>query len=277
MTPVPFSLIGPGAVGSTLARYMVAAGYRPLTIVGKSPAPHRLVVELHTESGSSITQISDKSELILIAVPDTAILEVARSLAWMEMPWEKISVLHTSGSRTAEVLLPLEKKGAGVASFHPYMTFPSFEQDPDLKDVTFGIDGNEQGVNAAFGLAMALGGSPVRIPPEMRILYHLSAVLASGCVSADLLMAAMLLKKAGLSDKRALHSIFPIVIQTISNSKDLGPEQAMTGPAVRHDEGTVRRHLDAIREHAPEIEEVYRAMTHFMRSTAENKPLKKKR
>ena len=51
-----------------------------------------------------------------------------------------------------------------------------------------------------------------------------------------------------------------LIEQTLGNARTLGIAAALTGPMTRGDEGTVRRHLAALAEHAPTTVPVYRAL-----------------
>lgn len=176
----------------------------------------------------------------------------------MPLNWKRVTVIHTSGIHDSGVLEPLQKLGAGVAAWHPYQTFPkSAKEAARLAGVTFGIDGNPRGVRAAFKLARELGGKPVKIPPEKRILYHVSAVFASGFVAGNLTAAETILRKVGLSDKRAREAILSIARETLDNCQRLGPQAAETGPAVRGDIETVKKHAAALKKTLPELARRY--------------------
>jgi predicted short-subunit dehydrogenase-like oxidoreductase (DUF2520 family) len=54
------------------------------------------------------------------------------------------------------------------------------------------------------------------------------------------------------------------VAETANNFADLGARRALTGPAVRGDWTTIRRHLAALRKSAPEFEPVYQSLLQAM-------------
>jgi len=258
MMTTRFSLIGPGAVGSALARALVASGYRIETVVGEAPSVGRkLARDLGARWTVELGQIQADTGIILIAVPDSEVEKVARKLSRQDLPWRRIAVLHTAGVLGLEPLKPLERKGAGVGACHPFQTFPRRGRTPLLAGVTFGVDGNARGLRAARKIARDLGGKPLQISGQQRVLYHLAAVLACGFVSANLLMAQRVLCALGISEGRAREAILPIASGTISNIKELGVRAAMTGPAVRGDRTTIRKHLAELRKLDPELAKVY--------------------
>jgi predicted short-subunit dehydrogenase-like oxidoreductase (DUF2520 family) len=71
--------------------------------------------------------------------------------------------------------------------------------------------------------------------------------------------ASGLLGAAGIGEKAAAGMLFPLVQGTLQNVNNLGLEKALTGPILRGDAATVRKHLEALRDD-PHAREVYRVM-----------------
>jgi predicted short-subunit dehydrogenase-like oxidoreductase (DUF2520 family) len=293
MAKINFTLVGPGAVGKSLALGMKASGYRLLSVVGQDTnSDKRFAHRMGVNWSDELSQLPPETGLILVAVPDSQLKLVATALSRQKLPWKKIAVLHTAGAIGAEVFAKLERLGAAVGACHPFMTFPArgrhsspqiSKRPPRLpsphiipprhpspgarnffEGVTFGIDGNEAGLKAARKLAQSLGGIPLEISGQQRVLYHLAAVLSCGMVAANLLMAQRVLYSLGLSETRALETILPISTETLSNIKELGIRDAMTGPAVRGDTATIRRHLAALKKLDPEMAKVYNEMSKWV-------------
>lgn len=265
MSKLNFTLIGPGAVGRALTRALVKADYRLLTVIGLDTAQDRRFARaLGVKWSDSLSQLPAETGLIIAAVPDSQLRKVAAGLARQKLPWKKIAVLHTAGALGAEVFTRLEGLGAGVGACHPFMTFPPKGRPPRLEGVTFGIDGNAAGLRAAQRLVRSLHGKPLEVSGQQRVLYHLAAVLACGMVAANLLMAQQVLSSLGMSEKRALEAIIPISAGTINNIKELGVRAAMTGPAVRGDTTTIRRHLQQLQKLDPELAKVYREISKWV-------------
>jgi predicted short-subunit dehydrogenase-like oxidoreductase (DUF2520 family) len=268
------SVVGFGSVGQSLGRTLVQSRLPLRWVVGRGqPGERRLARELKIEYLSDVAQLPQEQGIIILCVRDRQIPELARQMASLDLPWKRLTVLHTAGVLGSEVLSPLERAGAGVAAWHPFQTFVRRRSAP-LAGVTFGIDGNPRGVRAGFALARALGGRPLKIAARDRALYHASAVLACGFVAADLQMAVTVLQGLGLSEKRARETALPIAEQTMSNLRSLGPLKAMTGPAIRGDVATIRKHLAALKNLDPKLAKVYAEVTKCilgMATTAEEK------
>ncbi len=98
---------------------------------------------------------------------------------------------------------------------------------------------------------------PFEIPEERRAVYHAAASIASNFLVALEESAADLLADAGAPDAREL--LAPLVLRTAANWSERGAA-ALTGPIARGDEATVTRHLEALRETAPELVPLYETL-----------------
>jgi len=280
--PPPLTIIGLGPVGKALARASARAGFGELTLVGRRRTGEQTLARaLKARYLPDLSRLAQDHGFIVICVEDSQIASVSRQLARLKIGWSRLTVLHTSGVLGGDVLKAVASKGAVVAAWHPYMTFPKLsvrragsatlpESGAGLFwGVTFGVSGDPRAVRAANRLTRALGGRPLRLREQDRILYHLSAVLACGFVAADLGMAVRVLKSIGLSKKRALETVLPITSQTLKNVAELGPRRALTGPAVRGDLETIRKHLRALKKSDPHLARVYAAVSrHLLKRNA---------
>jgi predicted short-subunit dehydrogenase-like oxidoreductase (DUF2520 family) len=79
--------------------------------------------------------------------------------------------------------------------------------------------------------------------------------------------------QAGMSQSLARRRMFKIVQQTIGNYFNKGPSGAFSGPIIRGDAATVRKHLKVLDE-VPEAKQVYLALA---RSALKYLPGKNKR
>jgi predicted short-subunit dehydrogenase-like oxidoreductase (DUF2520 family) len=142
---------------------------------------------------------TDREDLLLIAVSDSAIQTVSETLAGRK---QARVVLHTSGRIDASVLSALRDQGSKVGTLHPLMAFPVVSKSvADAKSVVFGIEGDAEAVILARRIAEGLEGSAVEVSPESRPLYHLGATLAAGGVVTLVASACELASRLGLDPK----------------------------------------------------------------------------
>jgi predicted short-subunit dehydrogenase-like oxidoreductase (DUF2520 family) len=213
--------------------------------VGKAVA-ERLAERIPTRVAGRELQCGD-AELILLCVPDRAIVEIAPRIP--VGPW----IAHTSGACRLEALSP----HACRFSLHPLQTF-TLERGPEQLDGAWAaVSGADAEAEATgFELARLLGLEPFNLADEHRPLYHAGATMAASFL-VTLHSAAAELFAAADAPTAALE---PLMRRTIENGF------APTGPHVRGDWTTVEGHLEAIREHRPALEPLYRLLSD---STAE--------
>lgn len=234
-----FSVAGPGRVGASLAAWLEACGGRRIAAAGRSGLP-----EL-TTAGQG---------LLLVAVPDPVLPAVAAELA--RRPQAAV-VLHTSGSLDAEALAPLRAAGSAVGTLHPLKAFPHPLPDPEqARGVFFAVDGDTEARDLAFRLAAAWGAEAAEVPATARSLYHFAATFAAGGVVTLLAAAEEIAGRLGLPDAvtrgylELCKGAVAAAAEAHAEGHPLG--SALTGPVARGDRATVARHLEALRELAPE-------------------------
>jgi predicted short-subunit dehydrogenase-like oxidoreductase (DUF2520 family) len=185
-----------------------------------------------------------EATLVLVAVPDDAIAEVAAALAETGAIGAGHVVLHTSGLHDRSALAALSGSGAALGSLHPLQTFATAFGDTDLlKGIPAVLEGDPRAVAASRSLAVALEmGTILELPASGKTTYHAAAVVASNylVVLADL--AERLASAAGAGEAAAT-LFLPIMRQTLENTAALGAAKALTGPVRRGDIGTVAAHL----------------------------------
>lgn len=196
--------------------------------------------------------------VVLLAVPDGALAEVAHDLAYTGQAPPGCAALHLSGALTADVLSPLHAAGYAVGSMHPLQAVadPWLAADR-MSNITFALAGEPAAVAAGRRLADALDGYAIVVPPAMRPLYHAAAVLASNGLVAVLAAAVRLFDQAGIGEPEAVQALVPLVRGTLDNLQNLGVRGALTGPLVRGDVDTVRLHLARL---SPEDRVLYSAL-----------------
>jgi predicted short-subunit dehydrogenase-like oxidoreductase (DUF2520 family) len=91
-------------------------------------------------------------------------------------------------------------------------------------------------------MALSLGGRVVEVADADRAAYHAAACIAANHVVALLGQVERVAALAGLD----LDAFLPLTRAALDDVAELGPRQALTGPAVRGDWDTLSRHLDAL-------------------------------
>lgn len=219
-------VIGTGRAASALAPRWSAAGHR---------------VTLRSRTDGPLSE-APACEVIVLAVPDGVIAEVARALATRPSAKDEVW-LHLSGVHAAAVL----RVGAvprAVGCLHPLV---ALAPGADPTGAMAGIEGEDEATTIASALARDAGLVPHPIPAE-RALYHAAAVTVAGHATALFSQAMSLLEAAGFSRDAARRALQPLLSSAAANLARGMPEDVITGPITRGDATTVTRHLDALAE-----------------------------
>ncbi|HEY8524172.1 MAG TPA: DUF2520 domain-containing protein [Acidimicrobiales bacterium] len=233
-------IIGPGRAGTSLALALTRVGWEVAPMLGR---------------GDDVADAAADVQLLVIATPDDVINETAKAVE----PVPSTVVAHMSGALGLSELAPHPRR----ASFHPLVALPNPEIGAKrLLGAWYGIGGDEAVIDK---LVTALGGRSFALDDDDRALYHAAACIASNHLVALLGQAERI--AAGL--EVPLEAYLDLARATLDNVAELGPRRALTGPAARGDEATIRRHLRAL---PADEREAYRGMVEAARLLARTPP-----
>jgi predicted short-subunit dehydrogenase-like oxidoreductase (DUF2520 family) len=248
-------VIGAGRLGLGLGLALARAGH-VVRVHGRRAKPVPLPLTLTT---GALPAWLREMDVLLLAVPDDAIGELAAALAVQGRVRSSEVVLHLSGALSKEALQALAASGAALGSLHPLQTLSDPATAPErLKGAVATVEGDAPAVEAATRLARDVGLVPVPIPSDQKPGYHAAAVFASNFVVALAGVAQRLFVKAGLPEEVARNALTALMAGVLENVRAAGPAGALTGPVARGDVETIRRHLDALQDTDAEL---YRALS----------------
>jgi predicted short-subunit dehydrogenase-like oxidoreductase (DUF2520 family) len=217
-------------------------------VVGTGRAGSAIAGRLQ-ERGLAVTagrQALADADLVLLAVPDGAIAEVARAVE--VGPW----VAHVSGATSLSALDPHRRRFC----VHPLQTL-TLERGPEQLDGAWAAVTSETDEAAAVArwLAETLGLRPFSLRDADKPLYHAGAAMASNFLVTLQRAAARLLEESDAPPE----ALVPLMQRTIENGF------VLTGPIARGDWSTVEAHLRALEERAPDLVPLYRALAEATR------------
>lgn len=253
--PLRIGFIGAGQLATPLAWSIARAGYGVVGAASRTPASAaRLAEAIPGANVYEPEQLLGEADLIVIAVPDDAIAPVAQSLPWRP----RHSVIHCSGATEVSALASAADKGASVGGFHPLQTFTNAEAAMQtLPGCTVAIEAEGPLFNLLWAMAQALGCHPIRLPPGARGLYHASGSFAASFLVGLFNDALNLWSAFGVDRDAAFRALLPLTKGTVAALEANGPIHGLAGPIARADVGTVERHIEALRRHAPALLPTY--------------------
>jgi predicted short-subunit dehydrogenase-like oxidoreductase (DUF2520 family) len=226
------------------------AGHEIVAASGRDASRERVTTYLPgTQFDPDFSRAAGAADTVVLGVRDDLIESMCARIADALRPGAR--VLHLSGSVPLDALDAARATGNGVLSLHPLLSFP---------DVATGIErlpGSgiavtaETDDDASFGenLARDAGARPFALPDVVKPLYHAGAVFASNYLVAVEALAEQILGAAGVEDAPSF--LEPLARSAFDRAFALGPEAALTGPAVRGDAGTITRNLEALAKAVP--------------------------
>ncbi len=210
-------IIGAGRAGSSLAAALSAHGWNVVGFLGR---------------GDELADAARGVDVLVIATPDDVVAEVAAAVT----PQAETTLVHLSGSLGLSALEPHPRR----AALHPLVPLPNAAVGAArlASGVTFAVSGDV----VARTMARSLDGRVVEVADADRAVYHAAACIAANHVVALLGQVERVAASAGLD----LDAFLPLTRAAVDDVAALGPQRALTGPAMRGDWDTLSRHLDAL-------------------------------
>lgn len=257
-TDATIAIVGAGAMGSAIAMGAHRAGRNVTALASRHHDRARgLAKELGAVLVTEAADIIEHADVILLCVPDDAIAAVAGTLKEVA---DKL-IVHTAGAKGLAVLDVAAARGACTGSLHPVMVIAAGGRGHEaLQGATAAIDGNDPACVWLTAFARDLQMEPVTIPAEHRALYHLSAAMVGGLMTGLLASAVDLWGVLGLDRSTAATAMGRMVQESGRNLERLGVPEAVMGPAIRGDAGTIEQHLQVLAIEAPQLVPLYRVL-----------------
>ncbi len=243
---------GAGNVAWHLAKGLQAKGYQVKNIWSRDYANAlALAGSCGAIAYNSISELREEADLIIVAVADDSIADVARSIG----EYEGI-VVHTAGSVHLHALKNFFKN-CGV--FYPLQTF-SKGIPLNLEEVPFFLEASSDEVlQLVRHLALNLSAKVYEADSEKRMLLHVAAVFAGNYSNLMYIIGDEILKNSNLPPD-LMH---PLITETTRKALSGDPLKTQTGPARRHDTATIEKHLQALAA-LPDYAELYRLLARLI-------------
>ena len=243
------SFAGAGRVAEALCKELFHAGFRIDKIASETEASGGALADSCNAEWSSELHFHDSTKVIIVAVPDRMLRDV---LGWIKFAPGTL-IAHTAGSFGLDIF-PEQINQKGI--FYPLQTF-SKNRKINFVDLPFLLESSDDESSEILrSLAESIYGKVYFVDTEQRMMLHLAAIFACNFTNHMLTVGKEVALKAGFS----FEILTPLIKETISKAIDTGPDNSQTGPAVRHDQNTIEKHLKLL-SFSPELQRIYDEMT----------------
>jgi len=245
-------IIGSGNVATHFAKAIKNTGKKIIQIYSKHPdlAKH-LSQEVNAPFALSIDEISKDADLYILAINDTSIETVSNTL--------KIDhklIIHTSGSVSIDIL---KKASSNYGVIYPLQTFAK-DISLDWKNISIFIEANKPKNEEILIHFMKEISTNVNImSSEKRQVLHLSAVFVNNFVNYMYNIGEDICHQ----NKISFEYLKPLILETANRVINNNPSNIQTGPAMRGDEITIKKHLELLSTQK-EYADVYHFLTNMI-------------
>jgi predicted short-subunit dehydrogenase-like oxidoreductase (DUF2520 family) len=254
MTIKKITIIGTGNVAYSLGKLFVTHGYHIAQVFGRNiEDATKLAQLLKSQPVNDLQQLQQNTDLYLICVTDDAISQITT-----HFPTTALPVLHTAGSVAMDIL---QNASPNIGVFYPLQ---SLKKSVDtLPEIPFLITANNKLLeDALLHLAKNMHCQAQATTCQSRKAMHLSAVFASNFTNYMYYCAEQISQENQVS----FNLLQPLILETAQRLKHHLPSQMQTGPAVRGDVTTQKKHIEML-ESKDILKDIYTSVsTHIFES-----------
>ncbi|TFC90827.1 Rossmann-like and DUF2520 domain-containing protein [Cryobacterium sp. TMT3-29-2] len=211
-------IIGAGRVGPILGAALAGAGHAIVGISAISQSSRdRAEAILPGAPILTVPEIVERSELVIIAVPDAQLESLVSGIAATGTWQAGQLVLHTSARYGTAVLAPAQAGGAIPLAIHPAMSFTGTSIDlARLADSYFAVTAPTPVLPIGQALVVEMGGEPVIVAEADRAGYAEAVETATAFSTSIVEQATGLLAGIGIEHPGAV--IAPLMRSAMENA-----------------------------------------------------------
>ncbi len=248
-------LVGSGNVATHMAFALKASGITIVQVWSKHFENAKILGDqINAEAITNLSEVNKEVDFCIVSVKDDSISEVVKQLTGFEG-----IVVHTSGSVDLNVF---GKSSKQYGVLYPLQTF-SIKKELNFKTIPLCIEANDaETLKSISQLAEKLSDKVEEVSSDKRKILHLAAVFACNFTNHLYALSADLLADHDLS----FEIIKPLILETAAKVQHSSPRDVQTGPAVRSDEQTLRKHEELLLKQ-PQLLTIYKTLSESIKKT----------
>jgi len=232
------TIIGSGNVAHHLGMRLQECALDVIEIYSRTIAnANALAGKLNVKIATQLHDLEQNSDLYILAISDDAIEKVTKELIAI-LP-ERSFVVHTSGITPSSIF---RDKFENYGVFYPLQSFSkskaaNFEQIPICVDAS-----NNALLFQLRELAYKISSKVYEITDKQRAHLHLAAVYANNFTNYLFHVSHQILEAQNIP----FELVQPLILETAQKVQQNPPRLMQTGPAIRGDEVSMKRHLNLL-------------------------------
>ena len=249
------SFIGSGNVATHLALSLnKIGGIKINQIISRDKAHAKyLAMQVKAEHSHELSRLKSNFDILIICVNDDALHKI---LEEAQLPNNKI-ICHTAGSVSSDILKNASRKYGVI---YPLQTI-SKNKVIDWKNVPMLITSSDDTTEKRLvQLVKHLTRETRIVTDKQRFALHVSAIFACNFSNAVMQISQSLCHENDLD----FDLLDPLIEETFSKVRKMGPKNAQTGPAKRGDQSVIDKHLAFLKDN-PEEKQIYQLLTDHIR------------
>ncbi len=207
-----------------------------------------LKINVHQEQNSITKNLSElkEADIYILAISDDVIPEISKQL-----PFNNRFVVHTSGSVPMLAIDNSNRKGV----FYPLQTL-SKEKIIDYNSIPFCIETEQENdLLLLKKLASLLSNNVYNITSKQRNVLHVAAVFVNNFTNYLFSIGNDICNKNNIP----FEILHPLILETAKKIGEVTPDLAQTGPAIRNDINTIKRHQKILTDSSQK--DIYKTLT----------------
>jgi predicted short-subunit dehydrogenase-like oxidoreductase (DUF2520 family) len=246
-------LIGAGNMGYHLGKQLYERQAGLIQIYSRTREKAKTLSEVtgNTPYITELENIRTDADLYILAIKDDAIEFVVEQLKRLGEAGK--FVVHTSGVTPSAVFKPWYNR---FGSFYPFQSF-SRDRQLDFSEVPVCFYANTQkDAELLDQLGQQLGCNTYPVNDKERAILHVNGVFVNNFTNYLYRISWEIMEKEGLP----FELLRPLILETAQKIMEHSPEAMQTGPAIRNDQRSIKRHIKYLKNW-PAYRKIYKVLT----------------
>lgn len=242
-------ILGAGNLATNLAHALYKAHHSITQVYSRTEESAQILAkQVGAAAINDVSLLSSDADMYLVSVSDSALSDVLQRAVKGR---EDAFFVHTAGSMPMDVI-PTQRRGV----LYPMQTFSKQRLVDFISIPIFFEASNDNDLGMLERLGQSVSQRVYQLCSADRVYLHLAAVFCSNFANHCYTLSAEILHAHNIP----FDVMLPLIDEVAEKVHSVSPENAQTGPAVRHDWNVINKHLQLLSAD-PLKQQIYRIMS----------------